>query len=38
MAHTCFFSVEMPELEDFDDMRKAMLTAIEYGVTGILNG
>jgi hypothetical protein len=38
VAHTCFFSVEMPELEDEEDMRKALLTAIEYGITGILNG
>ncbi len=37
-AHTCFFHVELPEYPTEDEMRHGLLTAIHYGVGGILNG
>ena len=37
-AHTCFLHVELPEYPTEDEMRHGLLTAIHYGVGGILNG
>ncbi|CAN0124189.1 unnamed protein product [Phaeothamnion confervicola] len=37
VSHTCFFSVELPQLETEAAMRRALLTAIHFGVGGILN-
>lgn len=37
LAHTCFFSVEMPNYTTEADMRHGLLTAIHYGCCGILN-
>ncbi len=36
VAHTCFFSVELPEYETEDEMRHGLLTAIHFGVGGVL--
>jgi hypothetical protein len=38
VSHTCFFSVELPESKSEEEMRHGLLTAIHYGVGGILNG
>lgn len=38
VSHTCFFSVELPEYGTEEEMRHGLLTAIHYGVGGILNG
>lgn len=38
VSHTCFFSVEMPEYETEEEMRHGLLTAIHFGVGGILLG
>jgi hypothetical protein len=38
VSHTCFFSVELPEYRTEEAMRHGLLTAIHYGVGGILNG
>jgi hypothetical protein len=38
VSHTCFFSVELPEYTTEEKMRHGLLTAIHYGVGGILNG
>ena len=38
VAHTCFFSVEIPEFTTEIEMRTALLTAINFGVGGILMG
>jgi hypothetical protein len=38
VAHTCFFSVEMPEYATEEEMRSGLLTAINFGVGGILIG
>jgi len=38
VSHTCFFSVELPEYPTEEAMRHGLLTAIHYGVGGILNG
>jgi hypothetical protein len=38
VSHTCFFSVELPEYKTEEEMRHGLLTAIHYGVGGILNG
>lgn len=38
VSHTCFFSVELPEYRTEEEMRHGLLTAIHYGVGGILNG
>ncbi len=37
VAHTCFFSLELPLYSTDDILRKRLLTAIHYGVGGILN-
>ncbi len=37
-SHTCFFSIELPEYKTEEEMRHGLLTAIHYGVGGILNG
>jgi hypothetical protein len=36
IAHTCFFSIELPNYESEEAMRRGILTVIEYGVGGIL--
>lgn len=38
VSHTCFFSIELPEYRTEEEMRHGLLTAIYYGVGGILNG
>lgn len=38
VSHTCFFSVELPEYKTEEDMRHGILTAIHFGVGGILMG
>jgi hypothetical protein len=38
VSHTCFFSVELPEYRSEEEMRHGLLTAVYYGVGGILNG
>lgn len=38
VSHTCFFSVELPEYRTEEEMRHGLLTAIYYGVGGVLNG
>ena len=38
VAHTCFFSVELPEYSTEAEMRHGILTAIHYGSSGILIG
>jgi hypothetical protein len=38
VAHTCFFSVELPAYDTEEEMRHGLLTAIHYGVGGILMG
>ena len=38
VAHTCFFSIELPEYSTEEEMRTGLLTAINYGVGGILLG
>ena len=37
-SHTCFFSIELPEYRTEEEMRHGLLTAIHFGVGGILNG
>ncbi len=37
IAHTCFFSIELPAYATDERMKQALLTAIHYGVGGILN-
>lgn len=37
IAHTCFFSVELPPYSNDERMRRALLTAIHFGCGGILN-
>lgn len=37
IAHTCFFSVEMPCYATLEEMRHGLLTVINFGVGGILN-
>ncbi|CAM9123344.1 unnamed protein product [Choristocarpus tenellus] len=37
VSHTCFFSVELPEYRTKEEMRKGLLTAIHFGMGGILN-
>ena len=36
-SHTCFFSIELPPYKTEAAMRKGLLTAIHYGMVGILN-
>lgn len=38
VAHTCFFSIELPEYATEEEMRTGLLTAINFGVGGILMG
>lgn len=38
VAHTCFFSVELPVYTSVDRMRWGITTAIAYGGAGILSG
>lgn len=38
VTHTCFFSIELPEYPSVDVMRERLLTAVNFGVGGILNG
>ena len=38
VAHTCFFSIELPEYATEEEMRAGLLTAINFGVGGILMG
>eukprot|EP00937_MAST-01D_sp_MAST-1D-sp2_P000982 g982.t1 len=37
-AHTCFFSIDLPRYTSARVMRDRLLTAIHFGVGGILNG
>ena len=37
-AHTCFFSIDLPMYSNERTMRDRLLTAIHFGVGGILNG
>lgn len=37
VSHTCFFSVELPPYSTEELMRKGLLTAIHFGMGGILN-
>jgi hypothetical protein len=36
-SHTCFFAVELPPYETEAETRRALLTAIHFGLGGILN-
>jgi len=36
VAHTCFFSIELPSYENEEEMRHGLLTAIHFGVGGVL--
>jgi hypothetical protein len=36
IAHTCFFSIEMPEYSTEEEMRHALLTCIHFGCGGVL--
>jgi hypothetical protein len=36
-SHTCFFSIELPPYRTEAAMRKGLLTAIHFGMVGILN-
>lgn len=38
VSHTCFFSIELPAYETEAEMRRGLLTAIHFGVGGILMG
>ena len=38
VAHTCFFSIELPPYSSEEKMRHGLLTAIHFGAAGILNG
>lgn len=38
VAHTCFFSVELPDYPTEDKMRHGLMTAIHFGAGGILMG
>jgi hypothetical protein len=38
VAHTCFFSIEIPNYKTEDEMRHGLLTAIHYGASGVLIG
>ena len=38
VAHTCFFSVELPDYRSEAEMRHGILTAINFGLGGILIG
>jgi hypothetical protein len=36
VSHTCFFSVELPDYDTEEEMRHGLLTAVQYGIGGIL--
>ena len=36
VAHTCFFSIELPDYETFEAMKHGILTVVHFGVGGIL--
>ena len=38
VAHTCFFSVELPLYTTEEEMRHGLMTAIHYGASGVLLG
>merc|ERR1712000_390235 len=38
VAHTCFFSIELPDYRTEEEMRHGILTAIHFGASGILMG
>lgn len=38
VAHTCFFSIEMPNYTTEDEMKHGLLTAIHFGASGVLIG
>ena len=38
VTHTCFFSIELPDYSTEEILKTRLLTAITYGVGGILNG
>jgi hypothetical protein len=38
VAHTCFFSIEIPDYKTEDEMRHGILTAIHFGASGVLIG
>jgi hypothetical protein len=38
VAHTCFFSVELPEYTTEEEMRHGLLLCINYGQVGVLLG
>jgi hypothetical protein len=38
VSHTCFFSIELPNYDTIEKMRHGLLTVINYGAGGILNG
>ena len=38
VTHTCFFSIELPDYSTEEILKMRLLTAITYGVDGILNG
>lgn len=38
VTHTCFFSIELPEYSSEAICQRRLVTAINYGVGGILNG
>lgn len=38
VSHTCFFSIELPDYHTEAAMRHGIMTAIHFGVGGILNG
>ena len=37
VSHTCFFQVELPQYPTEEKMRHGLLTAIHFGMCGILN-
>lgn len=37
-AHTCFFTIDLPDYTTEEDMRWGLLTAIHWGVGGLLQG
>lgn len=38
VAHTCFFSIEIPDYKTEEEMRHGILTAIHFGASGVLIG
>lgn len=33
LSHTCFFMIELPEYQDFESLKRALITAITYGAS-----